>query len=138
MPTSVLLILVLLGVLAVIGRGVERRAAARRLEARRERQRQYRRYLRTEGWKQRRRVALDRAAGFCEDCGARTKLEVHHRTYKRKGTERPEDLVAVCHSCHDERHHGKRTTVDWLALALLRRWRVWRYRRRGVDIRPGM
>jgi 5-methylcytosine-specific restriction endonuclease McrA len=108
----------------------EDRASCRseELEARRERQREYRRYLKTEGWKQRRQVALDRAAGFCEDCGARTKLEVHHRTYERRGAERPEDLVAVCGSCHEERHRGKRTTFDWIALSLLRWWRLWRYR----------
>jgi 5-methylcytosine-specific restriction endonuclease McrA len=135
LPPSVVLVLVLVAVLAAIGRSVERRAAARRLEARRKRQREYRRYLRTEGWKQRRQVALDRAAGCCEDCGARVKLEVHHRTYKRKGAERPEDLIAVCGSCHNERHGRQRTIVDWIALALLRRWRL--YRSRGMNIRSG-
>jgi len=55
-------------------------------------------------------------------------LDVHHRTYKRKGAELPDDLVAVCRECHDERHRGKRTVIDWICLALLRRWRIWRYR----------
>jgi 5-methylcytosine-specific restriction endonuclease McrA len=73
-------------------------------------------------------VALDRADGFCEDCGARSNFEVHHKTYKRKGNERPEDLIAVCRQCHQERHSGKRTLVDVVALALLRRWRIWRHR----------
>ncbi len=128
LPASVILLLVGVAVLGATARAVERRARQRRIEARRERQREYRRYLKTEGWKQRRQVALDRAGGFCEDCGVRSNLEVHHRTYKRKGAERPEDLVAVCAACHDERHRGKRTVIDWIALALLRRWRIWRYR----------
>lgn len=29
-------------------------------------------------------------------------LEVHHRTYERVGSERDDDLVALCTSCHDE------------------------------------
>lgn len=76
----------------------------------------------------RRQVALDRSRGFCEDCGARRPLDVHHRTYKRIGNERPEDLVAVCRRCHKERHRGKRGLLDILALTLLRRWRIRRYR----------
>ena len=114
-------------VLATFARALDERAKARRREQRKQRQREYRQYLRTEGWKQRRQPALDRARGFCEDCGRRTNLEVHHRTYKRLGAERAEDLVAVCESCHDARHRGRRTTPDWIALALLRRWRIWRY-----------
>lgn len=128
LPASVILLLAGVAVLGAISRAVERRARQRRIEARRARQREYRRYLKTEGWKQRRQVALDRAGGFCEDCGIRSNLEVHHRTYKRKGAERPGDLVAICPSCHEERHRGKRTTLDWIALGLLRRWRLWRYR----------
>jgi 5-methylcytosine-specific restriction endonuclease McrA len=128
LPPILILLIAGVAILAAISRAVERRARARRAEARRERQREYRRYLRTDGWKERRQVALDRAGGFCEDCGTRDSLEVHHRTYVRKGAERPEDLVAVCGDCHDERHRGKRTLIDWMALAFLRRWRIWRYK----------
>ena len=127
LPSSVVLLIVALAALGAISRAIEWRARARRTEARKQRQREYRRYLRTEGWKERRKVALDRAGGFCEDCGARGNLDVHHRTYVRKGAERPEDLVALCRECHDERHRGKRNVIDWI-VALLRRWRIWRYR----------
>ena len=128
LPPKLILLLVGVAVLAAIGKAVEARSRARRREARKQRQREYGQYLRSPGWKQRRQVALDRAGGFCEDCGARTSLDVHHRTYKRKGNERPEDLVAVCRRCHGERHRGKRNLLDVMALALLRRWRLWRYR----------
>src|SRR5215207_11742500 len=101
-PPKLILLLVAVALFAAIGKGLEARARVRRREARKQRQREYRQYLRTEGWKQRRQVALDRAKGFCEDCGTRTNFEVHHRTYKRIGNERPEDLVAVCGRCHDE------------------------------------
>ena len=73
-------------------------------------------------------MARDWSRGFCEDCGARIGLDVHHRSYERKGNERPEDLVAVCRQCHQERLRGKRRFVDVVALALLRGWRIWRYR----------
>jgi 5-methylcytosine-specific restriction endonuclease McrA len=128
LPPELILLLVGVALLAVVGRMLEARARTRRREARERRQREYRQYLRSEGWMLRRQVALDRARGFCEDCGARGSLDVHHRTYKRKGNERPEDLVAVCRRCHKERHAGKRTFLDVVALALLRRWRIWRYR----------
>jgi 5-methylcytosine-specific restriction endonuclease McrA len=127
-PPKLILLLVAVALFAAIGKAVEARARTRRREARKQRQREYRQYLRSEGWKLRRQVALDRAGGFCEDCGARESFEVHHRTYKRKGNERPEDLVAVCRRCHQERHRGQRTLLDLIGLALLRRWRIWRYR----------
>jgi len=132
LPLSVVLILAAVAGLGAITRVVEARARARRIEARKQRQREYRQYLRTEGWKHRRQVALDRAGGFCEDCGVRSSLEVHHRTYERRGAERPKDLVAICGQCHDERHLGKRTRLDWIALAVLRRWRIWRFSQGSV------
>jgi 5-methylcytosine-specific restriction endonuclease McrA len=59
-----------------------------------------------------------RCRGFCEDCGARRRLELHHVTYRRHdrgyrpdkdddrifGYETPEDLVALCRECHHARH----------------------------------
>ena len=125
---TLMLLLVGVALLAVVGKLFDARARTRRVEVRKQRQREYRQYLRSDGWKSRRQVALDRAGGFCEDCGVRSNFEVHHKTYKRKGNERPEDLVAVCRDCHKERHGGNRTLLDVIALALLRRWRVWRYR----------
>ena len=123
-----MLLLVGVALLSAVAKVLDARARARRCEARKQGQDEYRQYLRSDGWKQRRQVALDRARGFCEDCGARENFEVHHRTYKRKGNERPNDLVAVCRRCHEERHRGKRTGLDVVVLCLLRRWRIWRYR----------
>lgn len=129
MRAHILLILALLLVLAVVGRLLEQRARQRRREARKQRQREYRDYLRSEHWQRTRAQVLERAEGFCEDCGLRGNLDVHHLTYKRKGHERLSDLRAICRCCHTERHQGKRTALDVLALAVLRRWRLWRYRR---------
>lgn len=111
-----------------VARYLEARDRRRRREARRERQREYRRYLRSDTWKQNRAPALARAGSLCEDCGARRGLEVHHRTYVHKGAERPEDLVALCPQCHKARHAGDRSGLDWMLLAVLRWWRIRRYR----------
>ena len=65
---------------------------------------QYRRYLRSSGWKRRRRAAVKRAGFRCERCGCGGRLEVHHLTYERLGHERPGDLVALCRACHRQAH----------------------------------
>lgn len=63
-------------------------------------------YLRTETWRVRRRARLALAQGRCEVCNARGDLDVHHRTYDRRGDERIEDLIVLCRSCHAT-FHGK-------------------------------
>jgi hypothetical protein len=60
---------------------------------------EYRAYLLTPGWRDRRREALRRAAGLCEICPSPAS-EVHHLTYSNLGHERPEELVALCSACH--------------------------------------
>jgi 5-methylcytosine-specific restriction endonuclease McrA len=64
-----------------------------------------------------RTAVLKRAAGQCEDCGAVTALELHHRTYSDPrysqfwpdapeifGNETPDELDALCRDCHRGRH----------------------------------
>lgn len=63
-------------------------------------------YLKTAHWLNVRKAALERAGGRCSLCNVSAGLEVHHRTYSRRGAERPADVVVLCGSCHT-RHHGK-------------------------------
>jgi 5-methylcytosine-specific restriction endonuclease McrA len=56
-------------------------------------------FLKSPEWAATRAVALKRAGGRCERCGAPAR-EVHHLTYERVGAERPEDLQALCAPCH--------------------------------------
>jgi hypothetical protein len=63
-------------------------------------------YLRSPGWLNRRSAAIRNSGGRCESCDAAAPLEVHHLTYRRLGAELPEDLVALCRACHEERHGG--------------------------------
>lgn len=64
----------------------------------------YRQYLQTPEWRTRRRHALEHADHRCQRCGSRYRLEVHHRTYERRGAERLDDLVVLCANCHREEH----------------------------------
>lgn len=57
-------------------------------------------YLRTQEWAERRRGALRRADHACQTCGGGGRLHVHHRTYERRGEERPDDLLVLCEDCH--------------------------------------
>lgn len=73
------------------------------------RKEEYREYLRSDHWQERRRMAVRGADGACQVCNARDKqLEVHHRTYERLGAEEPWDLVVLCEDCHGLFHsNGK-------------------------------
>lgn len=64
----------------------------------------YREYLQTEHWNSVRKSALRRAKYRCSLCYAQKPLQVHHRTYERRGNEWPEDLIALCGSCHSSFH----------------------------------
>ena len=58
--------------------------------------------MRRADWREYHRLRiLNRANGFCEACGKKTRcLDIHHLTYERLGHERDEDLQAVCRPCH--------------------------------------
>ena len=64
----------------------------------------YGEYLRTAHWSRVRDLALERARFACAICPARQRLQVHHRSYARRGFEQPEDVVVLCAECHG-RHH---------------------------------
>jgi len=60
----------------------------------------YAKYLKTPEWQAKRQKAL-RFAGFhCQVCNSSDRLEVHHRTYERRGHELLGDLVTLCNDCH--------------------------------------
>jgi len=68
----------------------------------------YREYLKSEHWLNTRKEALARAKSHCQVCNSPTRLEVHHRTYERRGAELPEDLIVLCHTCHETFHKNGR------------------------------
>lgn len=64
----------------------------------------YNEYLKTEHWKKIRKRALKKAKYACRLCNSKENLNVHHRTYKRKGAEIPSDIIVLCESCHGKFH----------------------------------
>lgn len=65
---------------------------------------EYRQYLKSGAWQEKRNFALDRTDGFCQFCGEPAE-NVHHVQYpKQLGTEHPNSLIPVCKRCHDISH----------------------------------
>lgn len=52
-------------------------------------------------WREVRQAALRRANYRCENCGAKSRLQVHHKHYKMVyGSEKVSDFKVLCRSCH--------------------------------------
>ena len=66
----------------------------------------YRDYLLTEEWLETRNRKLKQARFSCQLCNSGGLLNVHHRTYDRRGYEDMADLIVLCHPCH-AKFHGK-------------------------------
>lgn len=63
----------------------------------------YAAYLESPDWLARRAAVLKRADGRCEACGKkRSRLQVHHTTYRHVFHEPLFELKAVCEECHEQ------------------------------------
>lgn len=71
----------------------------------------YREYLRSEEWYNKRAAAIWRDGGRCRFCNSDENLNVHHRDYTHIPDETIDDLTTVCIECH-RRLHGIGFTVD--------------------------
>lgn len=61
----------------------------------------YREYLRSPEWQETRAARLKAARFSCQVCNtSRARLNVHHRTYERRGHELASDLIVLCEDCH--------------------------------------
>lgn len=70
---------------------------------------QYREYLKSPEWEEKRDAVLFRDEYKCRACGAASpevRLHVHHLTYDRKFNESLYDLVTLCETCHKLAHAG--------------------------------
>ena len=68
---------------------------------------QYAEYLETWEWKAKRAQAIALAGGRCRLCNRpqdNVILNVHHRTYDRRGYEDMDDLTVLCQDCHAKFH----------------------------------
>lgn len=75
---------------------------------------EYRQYIGSEEWQQRRSIFLEEA-GTCNRCflprhlaiiAYDQDLNVHHRSYANLGQEEPGDLEALCRRCHEIESFG--------------------------------
>jgi hypothetical protein len=64
----------------------------------------YEKYINSSAWKNKRILVLARDGHRCQKCYSQTTLDVHHKTYRRFGRERLEDLVSLCRLCHEKEH----------------------------------
>lgn len=81
----------------------EREARAQRLHELRTMR--YRDYLNSPEWQMIRQKKLRSARFCCELCNsANTVLDVHHKTYERRGQEHHRDLIVLCRDCHAKFH----------------------------------
>lgn len=86
---------------------------------------EYRKYIASEAWMQRRKVFLS-AHPECERCGVSREmaarvydqdLHVHHRNYQRVGAELDSDMEALCRRCHEIETFGKSKLPACMTLA---------------------
>jgi len=60
----------------------------------------YKLYLRTHHWSKVRDRTLRTFHDRCAVCNSGDQIDVHHRTYERRGYEAPADTIALCRRCH--------------------------------------
>lgn len=72
----------------------------------------YQMYLRTEHWRATSKAAKERASNRCQLCNNPGRLEVHHRTYARRGCEDLMDLLVLCDACHGKFHDELKLVKD--------------------------
>lgn len=68
----------------------------------------YKQYLQSEHWSNIKNRFYNSKLfnGGCDCCGeSNCRLNLHHKTYKRLGREKLDDLIAVCDRCHKEIHY---------------------------------
>lgn len=68
----------------------------------------YDEYLKTPEWIAKRDEVLDRDDHRCRVCNSEENLNVHHRTYVRRGNEDLNDLTTLCQPCHEYFHERMR------------------------------
>lgn len=67
---------------------------------------EYREYLKSDDWRERRKELMEEADWCCSSCGEKA-TQLHHLSYGNLGEEELEvDVVALCNNCHKE-IHGK-------------------------------
>ena len=66
----------------------------------------YKKYLKSEHWKNLSYECKKRDEFKCRHCGSRKRLQAHHKTYKNKGNfwKEFDDIITLCVFCHKKVH----------------------------------
>jgi hypothetical protein len=72
---------------------------------------EYGKYLKTPHWRTFRKKVLTHWDNRCCICYGSEALNVHHRTYRRRGKEELTDCVVLCASCHELHHHTMKISI---------------------------
>lgn len=68
---------------------------------------EYRSYLRSAEWKEKREEFIEAVDGQCEECGEKKKLQVHHLNYDNIYDETQDDVMVLCSECHRDKELEK-------------------------------
>jgi 5-methylcytosine-specific restriction endonuclease McrA len=71
---------------------------------------EYKAYLLSNNWQQKRGCAIMRDESRCAICGIEgngSSLHIHHLSYKNAGNENVDDLATLCKRCHNDIHQRK-------------------------------
>ena len=103
LPIAILPLVVLFGIVIALKAVAETWLKGRGREQRRTFYRDS--YLKSDDWKRKRWVVLNRDGHRCGYCGGRA-TQVHHKKYARRniGREPIEWLVSTCDACHRKQH----------------------------------
>jgi len=62
-----------------------------------------------------RKKCVEAANGKCRDCGSQENVSAHHIIFKgEQGDDSPDNLVALCFSCHRKAHDGYYTNLKYV------------------------
>ena len=72
----------------------------------------YNEYLKSDAWREKRRLVIERQKNICSGCSIAPVQEVHHLSYDNIGDELLWQLQGVCRSCHEKAHNIKKSTNE--------------------------
>ena len=73
---------------------------------------EYKSYLRSPEWKEKRKEFLEMANYECQDCGSKEHIQVHHLNYDCIGEEEFDDVEVLCGDCHEDKELEKGTDLE--------------------------
>lgn len=74
----------------------------------------YKKYIASDEWWEKRTAVFQRAGGQCENRKCRAvAVDCHHVRYDHVGDEPLCDLIALCRRCHQKQHPRRKLAKDW-------------------------